>query len=137
MLEDQSMHIPPTRILVVEDEDGSRTLLENMFVLAGFSVHTATNGAEALRRLRNDVPDLMVLDLMLPWVNGFEVLATIREDPALATLPVLVITATPASETDLQAFAPILVVRKPFDTESLIALALQMLKRHPSKASSG
>ena len=73
------MRLPPTRILVVEDEVSSRTLLENLFVLSRLSVHTATNGAEALRRLDSDVPDLMVLDL-LPWVNGLEVLATIRED---------------------------------------------------------
>lgn len=127
------MQFAPTRILVVEDEDQARTLLENVFILAGFSVQTATNGAEALRRLRDrdNVPDLMVLDLLLPWVNGFEVLATIREDTALATLPVLVITATPANQADLQTYAPLIVVRKPFDAEDLVVTALQMLKRNP------
>jgi len=127
------MQFAPTRILIVEDEDQARTLLENIFVLAGFAVQTATNRAEALRRLRDrdNVPDLVVLDLLLPWVNGFEVLATIREDAALATLPVLVITATPASQSDLQAYAPLMVVRKPFDAEDLVVTALQMLKRNP------
>jgi diguanylate cyclase len=127
------MQFAPTRILIVEDEDQARTLLENVFVLAGFSVQTAANGAEALRRLRdrdND-PDLMVLDLLLPWVNGFEVLATIREDAALATLPVLVITATAANQSDLQNYAPLTVVRKPFDAEDLVVTALQILKRNP------
>jgi CheY-like chemotaxis protein len=130
------MQFSLTRILVVEDEVQSRTLLENVFVLAGFSVHTATNGAEALRQLRNDIPDLMVLDLLMPWVNGLEVLATIREDPALTTLPVIVLTATPASQSDLQAYAPVLVVRKPFDSESLVGLAQHMLKLDPSGPSS-
>ena len=67
---------------------------------------------------------------MLPWVNGFEVLATIREDPALNTLPVLVVTAVAASESDLQAFGPLMVVRKPFDTEALVPLVYQLLGRH-------
>ena len=127
------MQFAPTRILIVEDEDQARTLLENVFVLAGFSVQTAANGAEALRRLsdRDNVPDLMVLDLLLPWVNGFEVLATIREDATLATLPVLVITATPANQSDLQNYAPLTVVRKPFDAEDLVVTALQILKRSP------
>lgn len=123
------MRMPPTRILVVEDEDSSRLLLENLFVLSGFSVQTASNGAEALRRLDADVPDLMVLDLMLPWVNGFEVLATIRDDPALNRLPVIVITAVAASESDLQAFGPLTVVRKPFDSEALVPLVHQLLGR--------
>jgi CheY-like chemotaxis protein len=127
------MQFAPTRILIVEDEDQARTLLENVFVLAGFAVQTAANGAEALRRLRDrdNVPDLLVLDLLLPWVNGFEVLATLREDAGLATLPVLVITATPANQFDLQAYAPLMVVRKPFDTDDLVVAALQMLKRNP------
>jgi len=127
------MQFAPTRILIVEDEDQARMLLENVFVLAGFAVQTATNGAEALRRLRDrdNVPDLLVLDLLLPWVNGFEVLATIREDAALATLPVLVITATPANQADLQNYAPLMVMRKPFDTDDLVVAALQMLKRNP------
>jgi CheY-like chemotaxis protein len=130
------MQFSPTRILVVEDEVQSRTLLENLFVLAGFSVHTATNGAEALRQLRYDIPDLMVLDLLMPWVNGLEVLATIREDPALTTLPVIVVTATPASQTDLETYAPVLVVRKPFDSDTLVGLAQHMLKLDPAGSDS-
>jgi CheY-like chemotaxis protein len=84
-----------------------------------------------LRRLRDrdGVPDLLILDLLLPWVNGFEVLATIREDAALATLPVLVVTASPANQADLQTYAPLMVVRKPFDADDLVVTALEMLKR--------
>jgi two-component system sensor histidine kinase/response regulator len=130
------MRIRPTRILVVEDEDSSRLLLENLFVLSGFSVQTASNGAEALRRLDADVPDLLVLDLMLPWVNGFEVLATIRDDPALNALPVIVITAVAASDSDLQAFGPLMVVRKPFDSETLVPLVHQLLGHQPAASRS-
>jgi len=71
-------------------------------------IGVTSHADSALRRLsdRDNVPDLMVLDLLLPWVNGFEVLATIREDATLATLPVLVITAQPgASPTGIVAIS--------------------------------
>ena len=72
----------------------------------------------------------------MPWVNGLEVLATIREDPALTTLPVIVVTATPASQTDLETYAPVLVVRKPFDSDTLVGLAQHMLKLDPAGSDS-
>ena len=79
----------------------------------------------------------MVLDLLMPWVNGLEVLATIQGGSrARPTLPVIVVTATPASQSDLQAYAPVLVVRKPFDSEALVGLAQQLSKLDPSGSSS-
>ena len=114
------MRIARARILVVEDHDDSRYMVEDLLVAAGFEVHTATHGAEALRYLRGDVPDAIVLDLMLPWVNGVEVLATIRDQPDLARIPVLVTTATATSTSDLQAFYPIVVMRKPIALDTVV-----------------
>jgi two-component system, OmpR family, response regulator CpxR len=126
------MQVPPGRILVVEDHDDTRRLLEDVFVLAGFAVQTAENGAEALRQLRRDPPDVIVLDLMLPWVSGVEVLGTMRSDPALAKVPVLVTTATTTSEADLQAFGPLVVIRKPFELNTLVPLVQHLLSGRTS-----
>lgn len=124
------MQIARAHVLVVEDHDDSRRMLEDLLVAAGYEVHTASNGAEALRQLRDSPPDAIVLDLMLPWVNGVEVLATIREQPDLARLPVLVTTATSTSLSDLRAFQPILVMRKPIMLDTIVpALEDLMAKR--------
>ena len=97
---------------------------------AGFEVRTVSNGAEALRQLRDEVPDLVVLDLMLPWVNGVEVLATLREQPDLTKLPVLVTTATATQESDLRPFQPLTILRKPIDLDTIVpAIELLLTRR--------
>jgi CheY-like chemotaxis protein len=116
-------------VLVVEDHDDSRRMLEDLLVAAGYEVHTASNGAEALRQLRDYPPDAIVLDLMLPWVNGVEVLATIREQPDLARLPVLVTTATSTSQGDLRAFQPIVVMRKPIVLDTVVPALENLLAK--------
>jgi len=107
-------------------------MVEDMLVAAGFDVHTASNGAEALRLLRSDIPDVIVLDLMLPWVNGVEVLATIREQPLLSKIPVLVTTATATVEHDLRAFQPLILLRKPIELEAIVPAIEQLLGRRIS-----
>jgi DNA-binding response OmpR family regulator len=104
-------------------------MVEDELISAGFEVHGASNGAAALRYLRDSIPDVIVLDLMLPWVNGLEVLATIREQPALSRLPVLVITATATTELELQAYQPLAMLRKPLDLDALVPLVDRLLTR--------
>jgi DNA-binding response OmpR family regulator len=110
-----------TSILVVEDDRDSRQLLTDFLTLGGFEVQTAAHGAEALRLLDRTVPDVILLDLMLPWVNGVEVLATLRQRAELARVPVLVTTGTATSDFDLRAFRPVKVMRKPLDLDALVA----------------
>jgi CheY-like chemotaxis protein len=121
--------IPPPTVLVVEDHDDLRRMVEDLLISAGFEVHGASNGAEALRYLRDWTPDVIVLDLMLPWVSGLEVLATIRELPALSRLPVLVITATSTTELELQAYQPLAILRKPLDLDTIVPLLDRLLTR--------
>ena len=87
------------RILVVDDEPDLLELVRVNLKQAGFEVETAENGRQALERLQRAAPDLVILDLMLPDLSGTEVCRRVRQDPALAELPVIMLTAK-ADEVD-------------------------------------
>lgn len=81
------------RILVVEDEDNIATALEFLIMREGYDHDRVANGAEALPRIRDTRPDLVLLDVMLPEVSGYEICEGIRTDPALSAVKVLMMTA--------------------------------------------
>jgi signal transduction histidine kinase/DNA-binding response OmpR family regulator len=83
----------PPRILLVEDHQVAREQITSLLTAAGFVVSVATNGEEGLAKTRDHVPDGMILDLMMPKVDGFQVLEAIRSTPATKKLPVLILTA--------------------------------------------
>ncbi|HET7694367.1 MAG TPA: response regulator [Vicinamibacterales bacterium] len=117
-----------TSVLVVEDHDDTRSAVENLLTHAGFDVRTASHGAEALRMIdRHGMPHVIVLDLMLPWVNGVEVLATLREHANGRRVPVLVTTATATTEFDLRAYKPLKLIRKPLNYSALVATIQALL----------
>jgi len=116
-------------ILVVEDDDALRRLIEQVLVFDGFKVVSASHGAEALRILNTMTPALVVLDLVLPWVNGLEVLATIRATPRLSAIPVVVVTGTPIMERDLGDAGPLRLLRKPVNLEALPPTIQELLAR--------
>src|SRR5207237_1918717 len=85
-----------TRLLVVDDEQSIRELLAASLRFAGFDVHTAATGHEALRSAERDEPDLVLLDVMLPDLDGFEVVRWLRKGGR--TVPVLFLTARDGTE---------------------------------------
>jgi two-component system phosphate regulon response regulator PhoB len=87
------------RILVVDDEPEAVELVEFNLKQSGYAVITAADGAEALKKARGQTPDLIVLDVMLPEMDGFEICKTLRLDPATAKIPILMLTAK-AAEID-------------------------------------
>jgi DNA-binding response OmpR family regulator len=87
------------KILVVDDEPEAVELLEFNLKQAGYAVTTAGDGAEALKKARSQVPDLIVLDVMLPEMDGFEICKSLRLDPGTAKVPVIMLTAK-AAEID-------------------------------------
>jgi CheY-like chemotaxis protein len=103
-------------VLVVDDDDGVRETLRDVVEMAGCSVILAASGEEALRVLATHRPCLIVLDLMMPTMNGLEVLQTLHATPALASLPVLISTSAPAL-----APAGTPVLSKPIDIPALWA----------------
>lgn len=80
------------QILIVEDDPIIADLYQRKFVLEGFAVELAGDGATAMESLKSRRPDVVLLDLQLPQVNGIEVLKFIRATPQLQTLPVIVFT---------------------------------------------
>ena len=88
-----------SKILVVEDDPGALRLISYTLQAEGYEVITATNGLQGLRKAQNDKPDLVVLDVMLPGIDGFEICHRLRADPGTARLPIMMLSAK-ARETD-------------------------------------
>ena len=81
------------RILLIEDNHSLREEILNVLELEGYEVVTAENGRIGLERLAESVPDLVVCDLMMPDMDGYETIQAIRGNPATQTLPVILLTA--------------------------------------------
>ncbi len=90
-------------ILVVEDDDNMRSLLRRLLEREGYMVYEAVHGFEALERVRERVPDLIVLDLRLPVMNGFEFLHHIQQHPRWHEIPIVVITAYDLTQEELES----------------------------------
>jgi DNA-binding response OmpR family regulator len=124
-------------VLVVEDEPDIRNLVVHHLAREGFRCRTAGTGPEALGRVRAAVPDLIVLDLMLPEMTGLEVCRRLRADPATAAVPIFMLTAK-TDEVDrvvgLEMGADE-YVDKPFSPKELVARVRAVLRRaHPVEA---
>jgi two-component system alkaline phosphatase synthesis response regulator PhoP len=121
----------PADVLVVEDEPDIRNLVVHHLTREGFRCRTAANGAEALASVRSAAPDLVVLDLMLPEMNGLEVCRRLRADHATAGVPIIMLTAK-TDEVDrivgLEMGADDYVA-KPFSPKELVARVRAVLRR--------
>lgn len=119
------------RILVVEDEDNIATALEFLITREGYAHDRVASGAEALPRIRDTRPDLVLLDVMLPEVSGYEICEGIRTDPVLARTKVLMMTARGSAlerrkgiELGADGF-----ISKPFELKDLRAEVRRLLGR--------
>ena len=117
------------KILVVDDETLLRTMLSDALELAGHTVVVAVNGQDALACAKDDPPDCILLDVMMPGLDGYETCERLKADPALAAIPVLLVSAT----TDLRVVdraeqvGAVGVLPKPVPDEQLqhaVAMAL-------------
>jgi DNA-binding response OmpR family regulator len=86
-------------VLVVDDEPMARTLLRLMLVRAGFEVVEAEDGFDALEKVSQNPPDLMILDIMMPGMDGFTVCESIRNDARTASLPIIMLSAKTDAES--------------------------------------
>ena len=119
------------KILVVDDEPDALEVIGFKLREAGFAPAFATDGAKALAAVRADRPDLVVLDLMLPEIDGLEVCKILRRDPATVSIPILMLTAK-AAEMDrvlgLELGADDYVT-KPYSPRELVLRIRKLLKR--------
>jgi CheY-like chemotaxis protein len=89
-----------TRVLVVEDDENQRAILRNALHGPGWWIAEAVNGRDGLKQAREAAPDIIVLDLMMPEMDGFELMAALQGDPALERIPVIVVTALDLTDDD-------------------------------------
>ena len=123
------------KILVVEDDPDQLELVRFTLEKAGFAIGTAANGSDALVKIRSIAPDLIVLDLMLPGLNGFDICETLRKNPATASVPIVILTGLCSQfgrlaglESGANEF-----LTKPFNAEELVSKVDKLLQgRMPS-----
>ena len=125
--------MPPATVLVVDDDPVILKLLEVNFEMEGFQVVRAADGAEGLERAREVLPDIVVLDVMMPRMTGYEVAKALREDDVTAHIPIIFVTAR-AQSSDVEKGLELGVedyVTKPFDPLDLIDRVNSLLARRP------
>jgi DNA-binding response OmpR family regulator len=108
------------RVLVIDDERMLRDTLAHVLTEEGYVVDAAVDGEEALERVHANRPDAILLDLMMPGMNGRQFLQALRNDAAYAEVPVLIMTAVHGLEVNLASIGASAVVEKPFDPDDLL-----------------
>jgi PleD family two-component response regulator len=119
------------KLLVVDDDPFIARLLEIELAAAGYQVRVANDGQQAMDAVAEDAPDLVITDVMMPHVDGFELTRSLRQDPRTATISVIILTARGLSADKLEGFAIGAddYIVKPFDTPELLARVRGVLRR--------
>ncbi|HVT43855.1 MAG TPA: response regulator [Thermoanaerobaculia bacterium] len=118
-------------VLVVDDDDSIRRMIATALERRGYSLCEARNGKEALEEMRLGSTDLVVLDLMMPEISGWDVLAERDRDPRLRRIPVIVITANRSPQLAHAVSSNICaLLPKPFDLDALYALVEACLEQN-------
>lgn len=121
----------PLTILVVDDDLGTRLSISDYLELSGYSVVTANDGQEALAMVDNYHPDLIVTDIVMPRMNGYELVRRVRQQPAFRLLPVILLTARTKTQERILGYQSgcDLYLPKPFELEELAAAIRNLLER--------
>ncbi|OAB59763.1 two-component system response regulator [Phormidium willei BDU 130791] len=126
------------KLLLVDDEPGLREAVQAYLSQSGFTVEIATNGQEGWEKLQQDIPDLVITDIMMPEVDGYQLLKQMREDPRLKSIPVVFLTARGMTSDRIQGYQARCdaYISKPFDPDELVAVVENLLARR-SNATEG
>ncbi len=137
------INAPKANILIVDDTPANLRLLALMLNTQGYRIRIAEDGARALESVQANPPDLMLLDVMMPGMNGYEVCMQLRKDPSTRDIPIIFISALDDTQNKINAFTAggVDYVTKPFHVEEVLArvethLALRELQKQLQAANS-
>ncbi|UZQ53147.1 response regulator transcription factor [Trichothermofontia sichuanensis B231] len=121
----------PLLILVAEDDPGTRLTISDYLEQAGYSVVSATNGREALQILKDYLPHLLITDVAMPHMDGFELVKRVRQQPHFRLLPVIFLTAHSTTKERIQGYqlGCDIYLPKPFDLSELGAVVRNLMER--------
>jgi DNA-binding NarL/FixJ family response regulator len=119
------------QVLLVDDEPGVRESVKEYLQESGFTVQVASNASDAWQMLQQHAPDLVISDVMMPRVDGYQFLKQLRDDPRYKALPVVFLTARGMTSDRIQGYQAgcDAYLPKPFDADELVAIVENLLER--------
>ena len=119
------------RILVIEDQEDNRQIVRDLVTASGYELIEATTGEDGLEAATREQPDLILMDIQLPGIDGYEVTRRIKADPKLSKIPIIAVTSYALSGDDKKAFAAGCdgYVTKPYSPRLLLAKIREYLPR--------
>ncbi|MBD2020000.1 response regulator transcription factor [Leptolyngbya sp. FACHB-36] len=121
----------PGQLLLVDDEPGLREAVQAYLEDSGFTVDVASNARDGLELAHQKLPDLVITDIMMPQVDGYQFLKQLRDDPQLKSLPVVFLTARGMTADRIQGYTAGVdaYLSKPFDPDELVAIVSNLLEK--------
>lgn len=118
------------KIMVIDDDMEISSLLQYTLESMGHTIKVCDNGREVIDSLKEFKPDLMILDVMLPGIDGYSLATTISEDPELSQIPIIVLSALEPSRSLFSKFSQVVTfLTKPFNTDDLFEAIKTALER--------
>ncbi len=119
------------RILIVEDEPDVLRVIKARIESVGHQAFTAMNGKQALEILKKEIPDLIITDVVMPEMDGFQLYKELKQNPATAKIPVLILTARGKMEDTFRVIGVDDFISKPYETEVFMAKVQKLLEHKP------
>jgi DNA-binding response OmpR family regulator len=121
----------PKKIILVEDTADLRNNMAELLTMEKYEVLEAANGAEAMALLKRIIPDLIITDLLMPTMDGFDFIKAVRQNPNYKNVPILVFSATPAhtSEKKVLELGANAYLKKPSTLENLVSSVNKLIKK--------
>ena len=120
-----------SKVLIIEDDPPYRKIYKRNFEVSGYTVEVAEDGVEGIEKMRSFKPDVVFVDLMMPKMDGFQVIDTAKADPELKAIPIVVLTNLSTSDDAdkvLQKGAVAILVKSDTEPNAIIAKAAEILK---------